>query len=203
MLHSAASAEPEKPMQDRLDRQMTVFISAGIHQRGRDGMCRIRNISAAGLAIETNCILVAGEEAILTLVSGRELLCIVRWVRDGRAGMSCTENVSEIVQSEGRTRAVFAGMIEPALPRFYRQAPITIAVDGLIHRCLLDSISISDVLLSGAPQLRQGALLSIEVKRLGFFPASVSISQDDELFARFGPAIPFHLFDRWLACNWA
>lgn len=201
MVHHAVNAGAEAPIRDRADRQMTVFINAGVGQGRNDGICRIRNVSTGGLAIETRCPLVVGEAAILTLVSGRELTAIVRWVRDGRAGMSCPENVSAIVQEEGRGKALVAGMAGPALPRFYRTAAVTIAVQGQIHRCMLDSISIGDVLLAGAPSLRQGALVSIDVKGLGCFPATVSISQDGDLFARFTPVIPFRLFDGWLASH--
>lgn len=188
-----------RPFQQRTTRHMTVLVNAAIGQHGRDGLCRIRNMSVGGLAIETSLSLVTGETAIVTLASGRELPCIVRWTRDGQAGMSCDADPTALLHDDRAARST--PLPGPAPLRFYRIVAARIRLHGRDHRCNLDSISTSDVLMTGTPPLRAGEGMVICVLGLGEFPATATIAQDGDLFARFTPHISFRLMDEWLATN--
>jgi hypothetical protein len=161
------------------------------------GICRIRNISAEGMAIETSLRLTVGEAASVMLSSGREAECVVRWVRDGRVGMSCSSDLTALLLEDRAER--MAPRPGPALPRFSPIAAVAIRLLGRSHRCGLDSISTSDVLLCGTPLLDLHQRLSVVVHGLGTFTAVASICDGGNLFARFTPPLPFRQMDEWLA----
>lgn len=176
-------------------RHVTVLVNAGISQHGRAGLCRIRNVSADGLAVETSMSLSVGAEAVVTLSSGREAPCVVRWVRDGRAGMSCATDLTALLLKERTGRSIpRAG---PALPRIASTARTAIHVYGRPQPCQLDSLSTGDVLLRETPALDMHQAVLVEIAGLGTFPAVVSIWEDGDLFARFTPPLSFRLLDAW------
>lgn len=196
MHRHATQISTDAARSDRAARTMTVLMNAAVRQGDRDGLCRIRNISATGLAIETDCALTREEIATVTLPSGRSLSGEVRWVRDGQAGMSCAQGATAIVQDENAKRHDGKG---PSSLRFYRTATVDIFVHGRTHACVLDSISTSDILLTGTPPLEAGSLVTIRVRGLGEFPSTICISEPPDLFARFTPHLPFRLINQWLA----
>lgn len=181
----------------RRDRHVTVLVNAAVSQGGRAGICRIRNISTDGMAIETSLPLVVGEAAVITLSSGREAQCVIRWTRDGRAGMSCTSDLTALLLEDRAQR--LAPRPGPALPRFSPAAAVAIRLLGRSYRCCLDSISTSDVLMRGTPPIEKHARLSVVVHGLGTFAAVASIWEEGDLFARFTPPLPFRQLDEWLA----
>lgn len=190
---------PSPQAEDRAPRHVTVLLNAAIQQNGREGLCRIRNVSFQGLAIETSMPLLAGQEAVITLASGRQAHCIVRWSRDGRAGMSCETDLTPLLLEDRAER--LAPRPGPALPRFARAAAVSIRVLGRPHGCTLDSISTSDVLLCDTIPLERHERISVVIQGLGAFPAVVSISHEGDLFARFTPPLPFRQLDEWLAAQ--
>lgn len=190
---------PAEQLPARKDRHVTVLVNAAIGQAGRHGLCRIRNVSVEGMAIETSLSLVVGEDAVVTLSSGREAACVVRWVRDGRAGMSCSTDLTVLLLEDRAER--MAPRPGPALPRFSPAATVAIRLLGRSHRCRLDSISTSDVLLCAAPPVERHERLSVVVHGLGTFTAVVHIWEDGNLFARFTPPLPFRQLDEWLAAQ--
>lgn len=195
MLHNAIAATSGAAPQSRADRKVSVLINAGVRQGERDGLCRIRNVSDGGMAIETSVQLVADEAVEIMLHSGRVLAASVRWVRDDRAGLSCTENPNDVLHVE---TAGAHGAFGPALPRFYRTVAAQVVLHGRVHRCMLDSIAPGDILLTGAPACEVSQAITIDIAGLGAMPASVCISADSDLFARFATPLPFRLLDAWL-----
>lgn len=186
-----------EPFTERGERHVTVLVNAAISQGGRSGLCRIRDVGVDGMGIETSLPLTVGEEAVVTLSSGREAVCIVRWTRDGRAGMSCADDPTGLLIEDRAER--MAPRPGPALPRFAPVVPVRIRHLGRAHRCHLDSLSTSDILLCGTPELEEQERLVVEVHGLGAFPAVVCICEGGDLFARFTPPLPFRLMDEWLA----
>lgn len=180
-------------------RHVTVLVNAAIRQNGREGLCRIRNVSTEGLAIETSMKLVAGAAAHIILASGRETACIIRWVRDGRAGMSCAEDLTALLLEDRAEK--LAPRPGPVLPRFGPATTASISLLGRSHHCGFDSISTSDVLLYGTPPIATHDRIGVTIHGLGTFPAVACIAQDGDLFARFTPPLAFRLLDEWLAAQ--
>jgi len=200
MPQKAIALSDVPPLKERSERQMTVLINAAVIQGDRDGLCRIRNVSPTGLAVETSMPLSVGEPAIVTLHSGLTLSCVVRWTKDGRAGMSCEVNPLDIVQN---ARAASPDdELGPSLPRFSRSIAAQIAVLGFMHPCKMDSISTRDVILTSLPtRFEAGQFMSVGVRGLGEFPATVRVSEGDGIFASFAAPIPFAALDGWLTAE--
>ncbi len=189
-----------RPFQDRSDRHMTVLINAAVIHGERDGLCRIRNVSPTGLSIETSMPLVVGEPVIVTLHSGLTLPCVVRWTDDHRAGMSCDLNPIDLIQNA--RNAGSDDPLAPALPRFSRAIAAEIVVLGFVHGCRMDSISTRDVILTSVPtHFEPGKFVSVGIRGLGEFPATVKVSESDGIFARFATPISFAALDAWLTAE--
>ncbi len=197
MLQNDVDKSNARPFQDRGERQMTVLINAAVIQGERDGLCRIRNMSATGLSIETSMPLTVDEPAVVTLHSGFALTCIVRWTKDGRTGMSCDSNPLEVVQ--GTQGATPEDDQTPALPRFSRAVAAETAVLGIVHPCRMDSISTRDIILTSVTEsMEPGRFFSVHIRGLGDFPATVRVREGEGIFARFSAPIPFAVLDAWL-----
>jgi hypothetical protein len=194
MLDHHSDTPTAQGFQERGDRHLTVLIHAAVRQGPRDGLCRIRNLSEGGIAIETSVALTIGAPAIVTLRSGRDIACDVRWVAGSHVGMTCGEDVVHAVKDVGP-----GAPSAPALPRFSRAIPVEIVANGRAHRCLLDSVSTTDALLTGAPSLDAGRPLTLNIRGLGPIAGAVRISDEDHLFLRFSAPIAFRRMDAWLA----
>lgn len=179
-------------VEGRASRRTSVLANAGIAQGGREGLGRIRNVSTGGMCIQTSLTLVVGQPASVTFQSGAIVDCEVRWVRNRHAGLSCDTDPRPALGTPADDR-------RPALPRFNRQLPIELAVQGRAYTCTLDSISTCDILATDAPMLVRGQLLSVAVDGLALLPAVVRISAEGELYARFSTPLAFAALDAWLA----
>lgn len=197
MLHERMEPPRGDGQAPREDRQVTVLVNAAIVQAGRDGLCRIRNVSAGGLAVETQLPLTVGAAAEIGLRSGRILQCVVRWTQNGRTGLSCAEPADEVVLAE--RGAVEPDPMAPVYPRFERRVAATVALHGQNRACAVHSLSTADIILFGITGVEPGAHLGITVPGLGSFSAVGRLSEGDELLAGFVPPIPFRLLDGWLA----
>jgi hypothetical protein len=192
---SWASGEHQK----RAPRQMTVLITAAIEQDGRDGLCRIRNMSPTGLSIETALPIIDGQPATIMLHSARTLTGIPRWAHDGRVGLSCDVDPTTELFGQVHNAQPGAG---PTLPRFSRAMGIEIVSRGFFYGCTLDSISTKDVIFSGAPATL-GPLqnITVSIRFLGNFIATVRINDDGHVYATFATPIGFAELNPWLVAG--
>lgn len=70
------------------ERQISVLINAGLLHAGRDALCRIRNLSAGGIMVETGLPLGVDDPVRLQLRSGRVVRGTVRWAHGRKAGIA-------------------------------------------------------------------------------------------------------------------
>jgi diguanylate cyclase (GGDEF)-like protein len=103
-LAAAATLNPvglkvSRPARVRLLR--SAFVRAG----GAVGPARIRDISPSGLMIDAYKVpLVAGQSVSVEIVDGPQVAALVRWVRDGRAGLELTDAIDLTALSPKPTR---------------------------------------------------------------------------------------------------
>ena len=186
----------EPAFQERAVRQMTVLINAGVRCGEDDGLCRIRNVSAAGMNIETSLPLNVDDAVTIVLQSGRTLDSNVRWIRDGRVGLSCDADPASALQQE--RAAPLDDMAIGALC-FERHLPVQLSVHGFAHLCDLDSISIRHaVLTSVRTNVQPPQVVTISIMGLGDLPATIRARKDGVVLARFNAPVSFGLFDPWL-----
>lgn len=198
MLHGRIEGEPGgESLAPRAERQRTVLVNAAVTQGGRDGLCRIRNVSEGGLAIETSLPLSPGP-AEIALRSGDVLACIVRWAREGRAGFSCEAGV-DATRLVGRRMAAEYEQPGCGFPRFQRSQELKIAVRGHPYDSLLHSIAPTDVWLASAPEFPRGEPLTVSIRGLGDVSARVCAAENGEMIALFNAPLPFRDLDPWLA----
>lgn len=185
--------------QERAPRQMTVLITAAIEQDGRDGLCRIRNMSPTGLSIETALPIIDGQRATIMLHSGGTLTGIPRWAHDGRVGLSCDVDPTTELLGNGHNPQPSS---VPVLPRFSRAMGIEIVSRGFFYGCTLDSISTRDVIFSGAPAtLAPGQSITVSIRFLGSFIATVRVNDDGHVYATFATPIGFAELNPWLVAG--
>lgn len=198
MIHDKIEGQPIDLTGRREERQVTVLINAAVSQGRRDSMCRIRNVSAGGIAIETGLPLVVGDPAAVTLHSGRVLQCIVRWAEDNRAGVSCEDITADVLRAETAIVPVKSG---PAIPRFARTMAMEIAVRGKAYACTMQSISASDILVSGGPAFEQGLPVTICLR--GFYIGSGTMREEigEHLLIAFASPVAFRVMDPWLVAT--
>lgn len=196
MLSNQEESWASREYQERAPRQMTVLITAAIEQDGRDGLCRIRNMSPTGLSIETALPITLEEPATIMLHSGQTLSCIPRWARDGRVGLSC--DVDPTTELLDHVRGGQTGPV-PSLPRFSRTMGIEIVSRGFLHGCTLDSISTKDVIFTGAPAtLVPLQNITVSIRFLGSFIATVRVNDDGQVYATFATPVGFAELNPWL-----
>lgn len=196
MLSTPVGQADTEAFQQRSSRQMTVLINAAVRQGERDGLCRIRNMSETGLMIETALPLPDGCAVTILLRSGKSIDCVARWSSEGRTGLSCAADPTEILLEERKAGEADAG--EPIQPRFVRPIELELVSQGFVHPCSLHSISAKDVILTEVPTEPDLALITVCIPHLGDFPATVRVREDGNVFARFTTPLGFAEFNRWL-----
>lgn len=89
-----APFHPERLFVDREERTVTLLIVAKLRTSAREGLCRIRNVSAGGMLIETRMPLGQGETVTVEIRGQRELSGTIAWADGAKAGISFADDVS-------------------------------------------------------------------------------------------------------------
>lgn len=194
---AGTDASSDAPSGRRSERQVTVLVNAGIAQDGRDGLCRIRNVSDGGLAIETSLRLGVDAPVTVTLHSGRQLACMVRWRDEMRTGLSCDESPADALREAREQVEAQAPVL--AQPHFARSCDVDLVIHGRSHPCRLDGLSVSDALIAQAPPIDPGQPVTLRVAGLGDLPAVARMVLDTHLLVVFPRPVAFRLLDPWLA----
>lgn len=179
-----------------VERQVTVLINAGIAQHGRDGLCRIRNISPSGMNIETGIALETGKAVTIELRSGRRLEGEVRWVKEHLSGLHFPEeNVGEVLND--RVSGDVVARVG-AHPRFTRSGFAICKINHRRQNCTIISISLADVTLGGLHDLKPDTVLTVEISGLGEQLAKVVRQDEDETRVMFVQPLNYRALEAWL-----
>ena len=89
-----AMLHPVRQHVERPERTLTLLMVAKLRTSGREGLCRIRNVSTGGLRLETRMALGCGDPVCVEVRGRREVRGSVAWARDGRAGVSFDSEVA-------------------------------------------------------------------------------------------------------------
>lgn len=120
MIVSEISPEPEPGFVERAPRAMTTLLIGKLMCAGRnENLCRIRNISATGMMVETFTSLVTGDYISVELRSGERLKGRVVWTSSGRAGVQFSAPIDVArVLAEAKAGAVRVKGGVARAPRF-------------------------------------------------------------------------------------
>lgn len=127
---------------ERSERTLTLFIIAKLKMEGgSEGLCRVRNVSAGGLMLETRMSLDAGDRVLIEFRGNRLLRGAVVWTGDRRAGVAFDQPIAVTnLLGTGEPRASrLSRARQPRGPRVLVDCPIEIQLDdGRIGARLVD-----------------------------------------------------------------
>lgn len=191
--------QQEHPLDRRTgDRQISVLINAGISHEGRDALCRIRNLSSGGVMIECVLPLAVDDVVSLHLRSGDEIGGLVRWVRDGKAGIAFDDPGSSALVS-GTKVAPGSGIGHPL---FRRCAWAGLSAGHKRERVAVAMISPAGMIVETGRDWGQERLLTVSidglgehVTRMGGIPPG---GEEDRIALLFVQPLHYRAFNEWL-----
>lgn len=178
------------------DRVVSVLINAGVAQAGRNALCRIRNLSEAGMMIETRMPLVVEEEIVIQLRSGLCVCGVVRWTKDHRAGIALHDAGAELILIDhGQTDASGEAGV---FPRFPRNAPAFLTVNHRRSRCTLTAVSLGDAILACSHDVALGQIVTLAIEGLEERLAKITQIDEDVVRVSFTQPLHFKMLEQWL-----
>jgi PilZ domain len=192
-----------KPDVDRLQprdtRLTTILLVARVSSEARDDLCRVRNISAGGMLIETLAPFDVGQRIDVELKNGVTMRSEVRWVKHPDAGVQFDKpvNIEHVLASCASSRK--SGARATRSPRLSAQCPVTLRHEGRVQSAVLENIS------QGGAQLRSNLAIKIDDQVVLFVPgleprhAIVRWAHDDCMGFSFIEKLGFSGLAKWLA----
>tara|TARA_R110000782_G_scaffold78276_1_gene154863 strand:+ start:60196 stop:60852 length:657 start_codon:yes stop_codon:yes gene_type:complete len=193
--------EMRRPDRRSTERQISVLINAGIAYRDQDALCRIRNLSAGGVMIESPLDFAMDEPVLLQLRTGRTISGVVRWVSEGRAGIAFDDPQS----AEWVTERLTAQNLDSSAigyPLFRREASAKLVVPHRHGRARIAAVSPIGVVLAEAREWSAEQVFTIAIEGLGDNLARVNDSRpnndEDELNMLFLQPLNYRALNDWL-----
>lgn len=153
-------------MHDRRKEQRVVSMFKGAYVRNNDGLhfVTLRNISETGLCFDAFPGVEVGAEVEFCFDSAAPKTGVVRWVRDGRFGVSMLSDGSLLPHEMGpRPRAV----------RLPLSINARVHIDGRCSHVTVHNLSLRGICVDHVSGMRVGQLLSIEVGGHSFELATI------------------------------
>jgi hypothetical protein len=201
MLKPSPQEEPECAADGRVHvrregRVATVMLVARMVSGHRDQLCRIRNISANGLKVNTAFPLIVGEELQIELRNGRIVEGRIVWSSPPFAGMhfSHTYDVEELLSSipaEGNAHVA-------RLPRVQVNHPVLVHTGPKMLGASILDLSQGGAKLRLRASVARGEQVSLSLSGLGSLKGNVRWTRDEEAGIAFHETIPFDALSRWL-----
>ncbi len=187
----------------RAPRTMTTLMVGKLVRAGAgEQLCRVRNISATGMMLETPFPLREGDRIAVELRCGQLLEGAIMWTSAGRAGVQFTApiDVEEVLATaKGSSPAARLRRAVPRAPRFHITTTARLVCNSVSHIVLMENLSQSGarLRLSNQPDLDRVMTLVIP----GLKPRSCSIRWSDGEAAgvAFIDMIPYAELATWLA----
>ncbi|MBO9623716.1 MAG: PilZ domain-containing protein [Sphingomonas sp.] len=191
---------------DRPERIVTTLLVGKllcVHTGER--LCRIRNISTKGMAVETERPPSYGAWVTVELRSGERLQGTVVWSSSGRAGVEFAEPVEvERILAEAkanqsaRMRSVVRAARTPRAPRFEVQCPARVINFGQSLDVVVENLSQSGAKVRVPQGLELDTQVVVSIAGLGARRAAVRWNRDDTAGLSFIEIIPYNDLAAWL-----
>jgi hypothetical protein len=195
-----AVAPVTAPPMERAPRTVTTFLVAKLIAWGADAhLCRVRNISATGMMIETYFELACGSRVAVELRGGERLQGLVVWASSGRAGVQFGETIEvDRILAEAKLRMPEPGANAPRAPRFEIGCAARISSYGRSIDVMIENVSQSGarVRLPRPPRPDSEVILMIP----GLPPRRCTCrwAADEVAGLAFHDVIPYHELAEWL-----
>jgi hypothetical protein len=184
---------------ERAPRAMTLLITGKLVVEQFEALCRVRNMSATGMMIETLRPLSQGDEVCVHLRSSCSLRARVVWTRQGAAGLAFLTPVDlKAVLAGEAPRSRILRARRPRAPRIAAQCAITVVAGGETHEaCLLD-ISQSGARLRLPMQPNREERLILSIPGLPMKSGAVCWAREGEAGLALYEPLPFDLLAEWI-----
>lgn len=183
---------------ERAPRTLTLLMAARLITGGGEGLCRLRNISATGMMIETGTPLAGDQPLGVELRNGRVLTGRAVWTRDGRAGVhfDAPASVEEVVALQGPVSRVRRGR-QPRSPRIAVAAVSEVRMGATTLKAQVKDISQGGACIALPVTAAAEERMMLAIPGLPMKLAIVRWSGERTGLV-FAEPLPFELLSRWL-----
>ncbi|WP_333572677.1 PilZ domain-containing protein [Sphingomonas sp.] len=190
------------PWAERAPRTVTTLMVGKLICAGAgEQLCRVRNISATGMMLESPFPLRESDSIVVELRGGPVLEGKIMWVSAGRAGVqfSAPIDVEEVLATaKGSSPAARLRRAVPRAPRFQLATTARIVCNGISHAVVMENISQSGarIRLPNQPDLDRVMTLVIP----GLSPRSCTVRwiENDVAGVAFIEMLPYAELAAWL-----
>lgn len=191
---------------DRPERIVTTLLVGKLVGDGSgERLCRVRNISSSGMAVETDRPLPYGSLVSVELRSGERLQGRAVWSSAGRAGVAFPEPIDvERILAEAkanrsaRVRSILRKAHSPRSPRFEVHCPARIINFGQAHDVIVENISQSGVMIQCPEQIELDTQIVLTIGGLGSRRGTIRWRRCTAVGFSFIEIIPYHELAGWL-----
>ncbi|MET1754350.1 PilZ domain-containing protein [Novosphingobium sp. RD2P27] len=199
-MNAEASADqlgsPE--FRERAARTMTLLMTGKVTLDGRENLCRVRNISATGMKIETHMALQVDQQLRVGLRYGEEIAARVAWTRDGAAGLAFLTPIDVETTLAPLPQSRIRRQRAPRGPRLSAACAIKVEARGTIHYATLLDISQGGAKLRLPFRPTRDERLVLTIPDLPLKSGGVRWIGEDEVGLGFYVALPFDMLAAWL-----
>lgn len=189
---------PAPEFQDRAPRVMTVLTTGKLILENREALCRLRNLSATGMMVETSAALEVDQELRVGMRSGDELAARVAWTRNGAAGLALRSPIDvEAALAVPQPRSRISRQLAARAPRLAMEFPIEVDARGQPHRAVLLNISQSGARMRLPFRPNRDERLLLCIQGLPLKSGTVRWVREAEVGLGFFEALPFATLADW------
>lgn len=184
----------------RDDRLTTILLIGRISTDARDDLCRVRNISAGGMRIETLAPIEVGQQISVELKSGITVGCAVVWVDGAEAGVrfNAPVDIEQLLATSARARPAVDART-PRSPRLSARCPVTLRRDGHIQSGVLEDVSQGGAQLCSHGTAKIGDRVTLYIPGLGSKHATIRWVNAKTVGLSFTEKLGFADLAQWLA----
>jgi hypothetical protein len=181
-------------------RTLTLLLIGRIIGEGSDGLCRIRNISLAGLMAEVCGVFATGQRVRVEFRNGHIMAGVIRWTRNDSLGIKFDEPLDDIKQvlSEAPPEPDQAHIWLARSPRFLTNCSAHVHLGGQSHRACVINVSQGGARLITTVPVTRGQLLTLAITGLPPLRAIVRWTAKDGAGVSFFAPPAFAALGKWL-----
>ena len=189
---------PTPEFRERAPRVMTVLTTGKLILEDREALCRLRNLSATGMMVETSVALEVDQELRVGLRSGEELAARVAWTRDGAAGLALLAPIDvEAALAVQPPVNRISRQLAARAPRLAMEFPIEVDARGQSYLGVLLNISQSGAKLRLPYRPLRDERLLLCIRGLPLKSETVRWVREAEIGLGFYEALPFAMLAKW------
>lgn len=177
-------------------RHISVLRVGRVEWDGRDHLCVIRNISPGGLMFDCLNPPHIGQSLAVELRTDKKMHGVVRWVKDGGAGIEFDRPIEvERILNEMRSALL---RVRPRAPRFMRRGTVKLIGEGEPINADIVDISMGGISCRPNTPVRMGEAIVASIEGLCATNAELRWRKGDVVGVRFEKQLPWRGFQLWL-----